>query len=162
MLSAPPTSHCEKQFPLTFQNSRYLLIWVLFVSVHGLQEDGAFGLRAALHLYHNVVFGRLLFGAADKKKQSVFVKGFHNMVKDKWTCCCCCCGYCVLSDSEHSHFLLSCTSAGNLSFLVKEVEKAAEDGQQQQRQNDHNNDHPAALGYTHTRKKTERTDLDII
>lgn len=84
------------------------------------------------------------------------------MVMDKWTCCCCCCGYCVLSDSEHSHFLLSCTSAGNLSFLVKEVEKAAEDGQQQQRQNDHNDDHPAALGYTHTRKKTERTDLDII
>lgn len=41
------------------------LAGILLVSIGGLQEDAVFGLRVALHLHNNLVFGVFLFGAAE-------------------------------------------------------------------------------------------------
>lgn len=46
----------------------YLPIRTLFVSIDSLQKDSFLVLCVALHLHHNVVFGGLLFGAADRNK----------------------------------------------------------------------------------------------
>lgn len=47
--------------------------------------------------------------------------------------------------SFHPHVLFPWASTGEFAFLVQEVEDAAEDGEEQQTQDDHNDDHSTAL-----------------
>lgn len=45
----------------------------------------------------------------------------------------------------HSHVLFAWASTGEFAFLVQEVEDAAKDGEEQQTQDDHYDDHSTAL-----------------
>lgn len=60
----------------SFLTCYFVHLVVGFVSVDGLQQDGVLCLRRALHLHHDVVFGRLLFGSADIKQRGFFIWHF--------------------------------------------------------------------------------------